>query len=168
MLARDEASARRASTHDLPSARVEARPPTRLDAVRRYLGEQPDPNESEDEIYDKLDMKRGYTRDFMERRADALDRIAAFEAARAARGSAKTLSAPKHKGTCASVRPEKGARAVVSFVCKPKEGGASEVGGSRVLVEAGRTHEGTYLLPHGVWRFRTQATTPGAARSRAR
>ena len=88
-----------------------------------------------------MDAKVAYTRQSVQERAEKWDAIEAFEAYKAAKSSSKTLHPPKHRGLCASVRPQQGAEALVSFVCKPRDGGKSEIGGTRVSVIAGEEHD---------------------------
>ena len=112
----------------------------RRDKWRQYSGDEPEPGSSEDEAYAAVDTKVAYTRQSVQERAEKWDAIEAFEAYKAARTNSKTLHPPKHRGLCASVRPQKGAEALVSFVCKPRDGGKSEIGGTRVSVVAGEEH----------------------------
>ena len=112
----------------------------RRDKWRQYAGDEPDPGSSEDEAYAAVDTKVAYTRQSVQERAEKWDAIEAFEAYKAARTNSKTLHPPKHRGICASVRPQKGSEALVSFVCKPRDGGKSEIGGTRVSVVAGEKH----------------------------
>ena len=112
----------------------------RRDKWRQYSGDEPEPGSSEDEAYAAVDTKVAYTRQSVQERAEKWDAIEAFEAYKAARTTSKTLHPPKHRGLCASVRPQQGAEALVSFVCKPRDGGKSEIGGTRVSVVAGEEH----------------------------
>lgn len=116
----------------------------RRDKWRQYTGDEPDPGSSEDEAYAAVDAKVAYTRQSVQERLKRWDAIDAFEAYKAAKTTSKVLSAPKHRGLCASVRPEQGAEALVSFVCKPRDGGKSEIGGTRCTVIAGEDHGETW------------------------
>ena len=113
----------------------------RRDKWRQYAGDEPDPGSSEDEAYAAVDAKVAYTRQSVQERAEKWDAIEALKPTKRPRRPRRPYIL---QSTAVFVRPcalSRAPKALVSFVCKPRDGGKSEIGGTRVSVVAGEEHD---------------------------